>query len=172
MARPMDIETSVIEALQRVEDPEIPVTLADLGVLQDVTVCENRVVVEMLPTRLGCPGIYEMERRVREAVASVDADLVTRIDWKMQSWTPEMVSQDGKSTLEEIGYILAGGVSVECPYCGSPDASPAGSFGASLCKVPYACNSCGSQFDALRSALATPHDYETPERRRTVAHDH
>lgn len=167
----MDIKTRVIEALQGVEDPEIPVTLVDLGVLQDVTICEGVVVVEMLPTRLGCPGIHEMERRVREAVASVDADLVTRIDWRMQTWTPEMVSQDGKSVLEEIGYILAGGTSVECPYCGSADASPAGSFGASLCKVPYACQSCGSQFDALRSALA-PHDDETPARRRVATHNH
>lgn len=159
----MDIMTSIIDALQQVEDPEIPVTLADLGVLQDVTISEGVVTVEMLPTRLGCPGIHEMERRVRAAVASVDVGLVTRIDWRMQTWTPEMVSQEGKSVLEQIGYILSGGTSVQCPYCGSTDASPAASFGASLCKVPYACHSCGSQFDALRSALARRDD-EIPER--------
>ena len=44
-------------AAAQVVDPEIPVlTIADLGVLREVTVHDGRVEIAITPTYSGCPG--------------------------------------------------------------------------------------------------------------------
>ncbi len=50
---------------ESVPDPELPMlTLADLGILRDVTVEGDRVVVSITPTYSGCPALAEMRADV------------------------------------------------------------------------------------------------------------
>ena len=57
------------EVLAEVTDPEIPViTIEDLGVLRDVQVDGDRVVVTITPTYSGCPAMQEIEADVRAAL--------------------------------------------------------------------------------------------------------
>ncbi|HST81830.1 MAG TPA: iron-sulfur cluster assembly protein, partial [Kineosporiaceae bacterium] len=47
--------------VSRVTDPEMPMlTLQDLGVLRDVVVSDDRVVVTITPTYSGCPAMATM----------------------------------------------------------------------------------------------------------------
>ena len=46
----------VARALQAVEDPELPVSIVDLGMVRAVTVSAGAAVVELVPTFLACPG--------------------------------------------------------------------------------------------------------------------
>jgi ring-1,2-phenylacetyl-CoA epoxidase subunit PaaD len=56
--------------LAAVCDPEIPViTIEDLGVLRDVQVDGERVLVTLTPTYSGCPALQEIEADVRSALA-------------------------------------------------------------------------------------------------------
>lgn len=147
------LRTALDEALGRVEDPEVPITLRDLGVLRDVEVDGGQVTVRMVPTRLGCPALDEMARRVRETVRQVDASLDTRVEWSMESWTPQAITGNGLASLREAGYGQLRR-RIRCPYCESEDVRQEGLFGGALCKTPFTCRGCGSTFDALRSALA------------------
>lgn len=137
--------------LAEVEDPEVPITLKDLGVLRSVAIDGARVTVSMVPTRLGCPGRSEMERRVLRAAEVADPRWVVTIEWTYDQWSPVSITAHGRSTLQEQGYIAGPAVAV-CPYCGSNDVRREGEFGGSLCKQPLTCRSCGSPFDALRGA--------------------
>jgi ring-1,2-phenylacetyl-CoA epoxidase subunit PaaD len=139
-------------AVEAVEDPEIPVTLADLGVLRAIEVDAAGVKVVLRPTRLGCPARDRMERDVSDAVRRVAGDVAVEVDWELAPWTDEDVSPAGKAALAEIGYALLLGGPARCPYCGSDDARRDGAFGGALCKSPFTCRSCGSTFDALRSS--------------------
>jgi ring-1,2-phenylacetyl-CoA epoxidase subunit PaaD len=161
----MALEAQVKEVLAFIEDPELPVTLVDLGVLRDVSVDEEEIVVRLLPTRLGCPGRAEMERRVYLAVRDVDQSRKIRIEWQVEIWRSTDVSASGLTVLQNFGCtLMQGRRNVECPYCHSTDIRRAGAFGASPCKTPFSCNECGSTFDALRSSLAdygsAPLNYE------------
>lgn len=146
-------DTDIRNALAQVEDPEIPITLMDLGVIRSVRVDGPKVHVYMVPTRLGCPGREEMARRVRAAVSDVAPEADVDVEWGMETWTPASITHEGEKILEQHGYTSSGSTA-QCPYCGSRDARQEGMFGGSLCKTPFTCRSCGSTFDALRSAVS------------------
>lgn len=144
-------------ALSQVEDPEVPVTLADLGVLRAVAMIDGRVRVTLVPTRLGCPGRGEMERRVRHAVKDAAPHLTVDVEWQMTAWDERDITECGRQVLGEAGYVAGVGAAPVCPYCSSERIERTAEFGGSLCKVPYACQSCGSTFDALRGTRLPVH---------------
>lgn len=146
-------ENAIRAELDLVEDPEVPITLHDLGVLRDVRVDGKNVEVTMVPTRLACPGRDEMARRVRAATHEIDPDASVNIYWDMESWEPTDITAHGCGVLREAGYSPALDNEIECPYCGSGEVEREGDFGGSLCKMPYTCGSCRSTFEAVRSAL-------------------
>ena len=55
----------ILRWLEEVKDPEVPVlSVRELGVLRDVEVTDDEVVVVMTPTYSGCPAMHAMEAEV------------------------------------------------------------------------------------------------------------
>jgi FeS assembly SUF system protein len=84
------IEKLVIDALQTVYDPEIPVNIYELGLIYGVEVDPAAAVtVRMTLTAAGCPAAQalpqEVEQRVREVpgVTDVTVNLVFDPPWDM-----------------------------------------------------------------------------------------
>jgi ring-1,2-phenylacetyl-CoA epoxidase subunit PaaD len=151
--RPANRDEEVSAAVSEVQDPEIDITLADLGVLRDVAVHGDTVRLSLVPTRVACPARSEMERRLRAAVADVRPTAAVSIDWADGGWRPADVSARGRRVLGDRGYVAAEQAE-RCPYCDSTDVTQTGAFGGSVCKIPFGCRSCGSCFDLLRSSCA------------------
>jgi ring-1,2-phenylacetyl-CoA epoxidase subunit PaaD len=149
------VEDRVRAAVATVEDPEVPITLQDLGVVRDVRVAGGEARVVLRPTRLACPARGEMARRVREAVLSAEPALHVEVEWELAAWRGSDVSDRGTEVLLQIGYADPGaGATTACPYCGSSDVRSEGAFGGAVCKVPFSCRSCGSTYDALKGSAA------------------
>jgi ring-1,2-phenylacetyl-CoA epoxidase subunit PaaD len=140
-------------AVARVEDPEIPVTLADLGVLRAIDVEATGVRVVLRTTRLACPGRQRMAADVEAAVAGVVSGLCVDVEWDTAPWRPEDATEAGRRALRDFGYVMAGGHGPSCPYCGAGESRPEGLRGGSPCKVPFTCRRCGSPFDALAGSV-------------------
>lgn len=147
------VEEAVTKAIALVEDPEIPVTLVDLGVVRRVTVSDSRVDVVLRPTRTACPARGEMARRVVESVRSVAPGHEVGVSWELASWSGGEVTARGGSVLLGLGYANPSAEANACPYCGSTDIRSEGPFGGAVCKVPFSCRGCGSAFDALRGSV-------------------
>ena len=63
----------VINALQTVYDPEIPVIIYDLGLIYKLEIANSgNVRIEMTLTALGCPVAGILPQQVAEAAASID----------------------------------------------------------------------------------------------------
>jgi ring-1,2-phenylacetyl-CoA epoxidase subunit PaaD len=139
-------------SINLVEDPEVPITLNDLGVVREIQFGDNEVTVTLRPTRLACPAREEMARRIRVAIA--DAALVEKIEirWEMSAWQGADVSAAGTKVLLDIGYAHPHLARRSCPFCGADDVRADGDYGGSVCKRPFTCRACGSTFDALKSA--------------------
>ncbi len=152
------------EALAQVHDPEIPViTIADLGILRDVRLEGERVVVTITPTYSGCPAMQEIEADVRAALAARGHDDVEVRTVLSPAWTTDWMSEQGREKLEAYGIapperrpsgpvlVQLGAPRLRCPQCGSTDTEELSRFGSTSCKSMWRCRACREPFDHFRA---------------------
>jgi ring-1,2-phenylacetyl-CoA epoxidase subunit PaaD len=158
---------------ESVADPELPMlTVADLGILRDVTAEGERVVVSITPTFSGCPAMAEMRADLvgRLAVAGFgDVEIRTVLS---PPWSAEWISADGRRKLAAAGIAppaagAAGHASrsagpipltlttgpargVPCPACGSVETERTAAFGSTACKDIYRCRACAEPFEHIK----------------------
>ena len=104
------LEAEVWDALYGVEDPEMPISIVDLGLIYGVEIDDSEathVQVDMTLTYTGCPARDMLTRDVRDAAAGVEgvdsADV--RLVWSPE-WNMEMVTEPGKEDLREFGLSV------------------------------------------------------------------
>lgn len=68
----MNLVAAVTERLAHVYDPELGVSVVELGMIRAVEADDQDVVVTVALTTTGCPLRTQIERDIREAVASLD----------------------------------------------------------------------------------------------------
>jgi ring-1,2-phenylacetyl-CoA epoxidase subunit PaaD len=150
-----------LSVLETVTDPEIPVlTIADLGVLRDVTVSDGGIEVAITPTYSGCPAMnmiaLEIELALeREGFARPKIRTVLS-----PAWTTDWMSDDGRRKLREYGIApplpassrraLFGVQEVACPQCSSSNTELLSEFGSTSCKALWRCKSCREPFDYFK----------------------
>ncbi|MGN7147482.1 1,2-phenylacetyl-CoA epoxidase subunit PaaD [Arthrobacter sp. SAFR-179] len=146
-------------------DPEIPVlTIADLGILRNVEVADNKVTVTITPTYSGCPAMDAIRDDLytafkKEGYEDVHVDLVLA-----PAWTTDWMTEAGKQKLQEYGIApptgnsRAGGhsgpirlsLAVKCPQCSSLNTKELTRFGSTSCKALYVCQDCKEPFDYFK----------------------
>jgi len=144
-------------------DPELPVvTIADLGILRDVTEDDQgRVHVQITPTYSGCPAMETIRTDLVEALTiagfrQVDVEFVLA-----PAWTTDWMSDEAKEKLAAHGIAppeRRGGdgpvvleLTVRCPRCGSPDTRESSRFGSTACKSLWVCRACREPFDHFKA---------------------
>lgn len=146
-------------------DPEIPVlTIADLGILRNVEVADNKVTVTITPTYSGCPAMDAIRDDLytafkKEGYQDVHVDLVLA-----PAWTTDWMTEAGKQKLQQYGIApptgnsKAGGhsgpirlsLAVKCPQCNSLNTKELTRFGSTSCKALYVCQDCKEPFDYFK----------------------
>ncbi|MBB5049297.1 ring-1,2-phenylacetyl-CoA epoxidase subunit PaaD [Rhodopseudomonas rhenobacensis] len=148
-------------AAATVVDPEIPVlTIADLGVLRDVTVKDSHVEVAITPTYSGCPAMNMIALEIELALARegiAGAKITTVLS---PAWTTDWMSDDGRRKLKDYGIAppvsgggrraLFGEQQVACPQCGSIATTVLSEFGSTSCKALWRCLDCREPFDYFK----------------------
>ena len=77
----MSIEKQdIINALKKVYDPEIPVNIWDMGLIYDIDIQPDLIVIKMTFTSPTCPMMEEMLVQVRDSVSSVAGHVPVRVD--------------------------------------------------------------------------------------------
>lgn len=100
-------EAAVWSTLETIEDPEMPVSIVDLGLIYGVAVGEDEARIDMTLTYSGCPArdllIGEIERAVGalDGIETVDVNLVWYPPWSVANVTPA-----GRDALESFGLSL------------------------------------------------------------------
>ncbi|MDD5220879.1 MAG: metal-sulfur cluster assembly factor [Candidatus Bipolaricaulis sp.] len=90
----------VMAALRGVTDPELGISIVDLGLIYDVRLGDGRVDVDMTLTSSGCPMgrliASDAEEAIRQALPGVD--VAVRVVWD-PPWTADRLSADARRTL-------------------------------------------------------------------------
>jgi ring-1,2-phenylacetyl-CoA epoxidase subunit PaaD len=146
-----------------VVDPEIPVlTIADLGILRDVSIEDDWVTVTITPTYSGCPAMETIQCDVRSSLHDAGFEHVDVRLTLSPAWTTDWMSDAGKRKLAEFGIAPPAATSVEagavavaltvrCPQCGSPRTRELSRFGSTACKALWVCDDCREPFDSFKS---------------------
>lgn len=94
-------EKEVFETLKNVIDPELGVSLVDLGLIYSVEVDDQNVChINWTLTTMGCPIIELLQDMIKKAALQVDG--VEKCEAKLvyyPQWTPKMMSQVARLTL-------------------------------------------------------------------------
>ena len=118
------IEARVWDALYAVEDPEMPISIVDLGLIYGVEMeerdapeghrggehgdaVERTANIDMTLTYTGCPARKMLQDDIEGAVAAVEG--VEAVDLQLlfsPEWTIEMVTEQGKEDLREFGLSI------------------------------------------------------------------
>jgi ring-1,2-phenylacetyl-CoA epoxidase subunit PaaD len=170
-----ELLTKAWEIAASVPDPELPaLTVADLGILREVTLDDDRLIVSITPTYSGCPALHDMRREVasRLAAAGFAAEVRTVLT---PPWSTDLITADGRRKLAEAGIapprslhsaregghtrrkggpvpltLFAAGPPVACPRCGSADSERTAAFGSTACKDLRRCRACGEPFEHIK----------------------
>ena len=101
------LEAAVWKAIYGVEDPEMPVSIVDLGLIYGVKVADGHAHVEMTLTYSGCPARNMLQRDVQEAVLGIDGIEEAEVNLRYSpQWSVDMVTEEGRKALREFGLSL------------------------------------------------------------------
>jgi metal-sulfur cluster biosynthetic enzyme len=102
-----ELERLLWAALSRVQDPELPIGIVDLGLVYGVRVEEGRAEVDLTHTAIGCPALDMMREDVEAAARSVPGieDVRVRTVWD-PPWTKARITPRGRLALRASGIGL------------------------------------------------------------------
>ena len=98
--RAMPTKEDVLQALHRVEDPELGMDIVDLGLVYDVEIEPEKVKVIHTLTSMGCPAGPMIQEDIHNAAAAVDGVDEVEVELTFDPpWTPDKMSDDAKFIL-------------------------------------------------------------------------
>jgi ring-1,2-phenylacetyl-CoA epoxidase subunit PaaD len=161
------------DVLRTIDDPEMPISIVDLGLVERVQQApDGRVEIDLLPTFVGCPALTYLEEEVTRQVARLPG--VTRVAVRFRyspAWSVERITDAGRERLRRAGITTplrrASGGSSEgpelvaltvagqreapaCPLCGGRQAELESAFGPTRCKMIYYCPTCRNSFEHMK----------------------
>jgi phenylacetate-CoA oxygenase PaaJ subunit len=102
-----DVEGAVWRALETITDPEMPVSLVDMGMVYRVAVADGIAEIDLTFTSIGCPAMDMILGDVREALAAVPG--IDRVELEVvwsPPWTKDRLTARGRALLSAHGLAL------------------------------------------------------------------
>lgn len=95
---------AVWRALREVRDPELPVSLVDLGLIYDVRRAGARVEVDLTFTATACPCMDFIRQDITERLVAEEGidDVVIEHVWD-PPWTASRMTPEGRALLRQFG---------------------------------------------------------------------
>jgi metal-sulfur cluster biosynthetic enzyme len=94
------LEEQVLNALRKVDDPELGINIVDLGLVYDVGIEGDAVHVTYTLTTMGCPIGPLIEQQIKQMIEPIEG--IDRVEAEMvlsPPWTPDKMSEEAKAAL-------------------------------------------------------------------------
>jgi len=95
-------------ALREIEDPEIPVSLVDMGLIVSVDYEPDRrcASLKITYTAMGCPAMEMIQDDIRQRLLRLDG--IDRVEIEVvwdPVWTRRRLSESARTTMRELGIV-------------------------------------------------------------------
>src|SRR3954451_9576583 len=93
-------------ALREVEDPEIPISVVNMGLIVSLAYDAGVVDIELTFTAMGCPAMEFIQDDIRERLLREDDVDQVRIEvvWD-PVWTRKMIREEARETMRGLGIV-------------------------------------------------------------------
>jgi phenylacetate-CoA oxygenase PaaJ subunit len=100
-------ETQLLQALHDVEDPELPISVVDMGLIVGLEIRESVVDVQLTFTAMGCPAMDMIVDDVRARLLREPGveEVHVEIVWH-PIWTKASMTDEGRAQLREWGISV------------------------------------------------------------------
>ena len=150
--------------LASVTDPEIPVlSIDEMGILRDVKLEDDTVVVTITPTYSGCPAMDQIRQDVSTTLSEHGYENSTVKLVLSPAWTTDWMGHEAKQKLRDYGIAppcktsaissldeQEMSFSAACPLCRSLNTQKVSEFGSTACKALWKCLDCLEPFDYFK----------------------
>lgn len=150
--------------LSEIPDPEIPViNIKELGILREVKVEGEKVLITVTPTYSGCPAMRLIEDQIKEVLHENKIESFVVKSVLSPAWTTDWITDEAKQKLEDYGIAPPekgspnkslldpfGPKDIRCPHCKSKNVKMVSQFGSTACKAHYKCIECLEPFDYFK----------------------
>jgi metal-sulfur cluster biosynthetic enzyme len=99
MAAPDDVRA----ALAEVEDPELPISIVDLGLVRSVAVDGDTVRVGITFTSIACPCTDVLREDIQERLRRLDGVTDVEVEEVFEAWSREDMTEEGRLALLALG---------------------------------------------------------------------
>jgi metal-sulfur cluster biosynthetic enzyme len=102
------VEARLWDALRRVEDPEIPVSVVGMGLIVSLAFEpeDRKAALQITFTSMGCPAMEFIEEDIRDALLEdpeVD-EVEIEVVWD-PVWTKDRLRSDARQTMRRLGIL-------------------------------------------------------------------
>jgi ring-1,2-phenylacetyl-CoA epoxidase subunit PaaD len=149
--------------LDRVPDPELPISIVELGMVLGVDLDGRDARIRLVPTYTGCPALPMIEKDVIAQVGALDGIDSCQVQWCFEpAWTTERITPGGRAKLASHGVttpacachgetrVILQTSAIPCPYCGSVKTRVDSPFGPTRCRAIHFCEGCRNQFEHMK----------------------
>ena len=168
----------IFDVLRTIPDPEMPISIVDLGLVERVTLCTNggegasadrtSIDIDLLPTFIGCPALDMIAGDVRAKLSALPGVGQITINWLFDPpWSVDRITAAGRDSLAEHGVTVPAvgnrlhvpghdgtltlrTSAIACPFCGSRSTQLDSPFGPTRCRMIYYCNACRNSFEHMK----------------------
>lgn len=167
---PMVLRDDVMRTLRTIDDPEMPLSIVDLGIVEEVSIADApqgaAVDIVILPTFVGCPALDMIRGLIVERVGAMPGVGRVTVAFRHDPpWSVDRITEAGRASLAAHGVTVPahGGATREadtiplgtsvlhCPWCGSDRTRLDSPFGPTRCRMIFYCTACRNTFEHMKA---------------------
>jgi len=102
-----ELKNKIIEELKQIFDPEIPISIFDLGFIYKVDIADTKVHILMTLTVPGCPIHHILTKEIKDRISKLEGIGEVEVELTFEPrWSVNNISEEGKKTLRGMGYNI------------------------------------------------------------------
>ena len=171
----MPAADAILEVLRTIPDPEMPISIVDLGLIEEVAIEDGTVRIDVLPTFVGCPALPMIADDITKKIGALDGVDDVDVHFKFDPpWTVDRITEEGRASLKTHGvtvpppgsgatkldvpghqpgapgYVEFRTSAIPCPFCDSNETRLDSAFGPTRCRMIYYCDACKNTFEHMK----------------------
>ena len=156
------VEQRMWTILAEIDDPEMPISIVDLGIIERVEVDGGTARIFVTPTFTGCPALQMIDEQIIQSVGAMPG--IHKVEIKHvfdPPWRADRITPAGRERLRAHGVTVPGSKLVQlkrardeavaCPFCNSQDTRMDSPFGPTRCRMIYYCTACRNSFEHIKA---------------------